>query len=59
MSDAYKTWQCQTCGYIYDEATGDIAEGLPAGTRWESIPDSWICPLCGTPKANFKMVEID
>ena len=21
-------------------------------------PDDWICPLCGTPKAEFDMVEI-
>jgi rubredoxin len=29
MSDEpYKSWQCRTCGYIYDEKAGDPDEGL-------------------------------
>lgn len=55
---SYKKWQCLSCGYIYDEALGDAAEGLAPGTRWGSIPEDWVCPMCGTPKANFDMVEI-
>ena len=27
MSAPYKTWQCRTCGYLYDEAEGDAGEG--------------------------------
>lgn len=53
-----KKWQCLSCGYIYDEAVGDPVEGLAPGTRWESIPEDWVCPMCGTPKGNFEMVEI-
>ena len=58
MSASYKTWQCRTCGYLYDEAAGDEGEGLAPGTRWADIPENWICPLCGTPKAEFDMVEL-
>jgi len=59
MQDApYKTWQCRSCGYVYDEALGDPLEGLTPGTRWEAIPEDWVCPMCGTPKSNFDMVEI-
>ena len=54
----YKTWQCRTCGYLYDEAAGDPAEGLAPGVRWSDLPDSWICPMCGTPKSDFDMVEL-
>lgn len=54
----FKVWQCRTCGYLYDEAAGDPAEGLAPGTRWVDIPSDWVCPLCGTPKAEFDMVEI-
>jgi len=54
----YKQWQCRTCGYIYDEAEGDTNEGLAPGVRWSDIPDAWVCPLCGTPKSDFDMVEI-
>ena len=57
-ADPYQTWQCRTCGYLYDEAAGDPMEGLAPGTRWRDLPDSWICPLCGTPKADFDMVEV-
>lgn len=59
MTDApFQTWQCRTCGYIYDEAAGDPDEGLAPGTRWSDIPDAWRCPLCGTAKADFDMVEL-
>jgi rubredoxin len=55
----YRTWQCGTCGFIYDEAEGLPDEGLPPGTRWADIPEDWICPDCGTAKAQFEMMEID
>ena len=40
-------WTCPGCGYVYDEATGHPREGLPAGTRWDDVPDDWFCPDCG------------
>ena len=59
MTKDFKTWQCRTCGYIYDEALGDLNEGLAPGTAWADIPETWICPLCGTPKSDFDMIELD
>jgi rubredoxin len=56
--DAFKTWQCGTCGFIYDEAEGLPDEGLPPGTRWSDIPESWNCPECGMAKSQFDMVEV-
>ena len=56
-AEPYKAWQCRTCGYIYEEEFGDPMEGLAPGTRWADIPEDWICPLCGTPKSDFDMVE--
>ena len=58
MSAPYLTWQCRTCGYIYDETEGAPAEGLAPGTRWAEVPADWVCPLCGTAKTDFDMVEI-
>jgi rubredoxin len=55
---AFKHWQCRTCGYLYDEAAGDPDEGLAPGMRWADVPEDWICPMCGTPKQDFDMVEI-
>jgi len=57
-AEPYKTYQCGTCGYIYDEAEGLPAEGFPPGTRWADIPDTWVCPDCGMAKSQFEMVEL-
>ena len=45
-----KRYICDVCGYIYDEAAGDPDNGVAAGTKWEDVPDSWVCPLCGVGK---------
>ena len=37
---------------------GDPGEGLAPGTRWADIPDDWVCPFCGTAKADFDMIEL-
>jgi rubredoxin len=52
-----KRWQCQMCGFIYDEADGLPDHGIAPGTRWADIPDDWTCPDCGTSKSQFEMSE--
>ncbi|MBP7254831.1 MAG: rubredoxin [Negativicutes bacterium] len=47
-------WICELCGYEYDEATGDSDNGIAAGTKFEDIPEDWVCPLCGAGKSEFK-----
>lgn len=54
----FKRYMCVLCGFIYDEAMGMPDEGVPAGTLWENIPITWICPDCGAVKDDFEMVEI-
>lgn len=54
-----RKWQCIVCGFIYDEAEGLLEEGIPPGTRWEDIPEDWVCPDCGTGKQDFEMIAID
>jgi rubredoxin len=44
---------CQVCGYVYDPAQGDPDNGVPAGTPFEKLPDSWECPVCGAAKSDF------
>ena len=53
-----KRWECQICGFVYDEAEGLPDEGIAPGTRWEDIPDDWECPDCSTGKSEFEMVEL-
>ncbi|TRX54989.1 rubredoxin--NAD(+) reductase [Thalassomonas sp. M1454] len=54
----YKIWECQVCAWIYDEAKGWPEDGIEPGTRWEDIPDDWLCPECGVGKEDFDMVAI-
>lgn len=54
MPVGYRKWICTVCDFIYDEALGLPAEGIPPGTRLEEIPDNWACPDCGVTKADFE-----
>jgi rubredoxin len=45
---------CTVCAYVYDPAVGDPDAGVPAGTRFEDLPEDWICPICGACKAEFE-----
>ena len=44
---------CELCGYVYDEDTSPLELGLPAGTKFDDLPDDWTCPLCGASKDMF------
>lgn len=57
MQQPLRKWQCAQCGFTYDEALGDEASGIPPGTRWADIPDTWQCPDCGSQKSDFQMIE--
>jgi rubredoxin len=39
-------WVCLECHWIYDPVKGDPRNGIPAGTPWEKVPDTWRCPEC-------------
>ncbi|MCF5705225.1 rubredoxin [Pseudomonas syringae] len=54
----FKVWQCILCGFMYEEEVGIPEEGIPAGTRWEDVPEDWICPECSATKQDFEMIEI-
>lgn len=49
-----KKYVCTLCGYVYDEAMGDPDSGIAAGTKWEDVPEDWVCPVCGADKASFE-----
>lgn len=58
MTQQYKSYMCQLCGLIYNEAEGWPEDGIPAGTLWENVPETWLCPECGASKDDFEMMEI-
>ena len=54
----YKKYMCVICGFIYDEELGWKEDNIAAGTKWDDLPDNWICPDCNVGKEDFEMVEI-
>lgn len=52
----YRKWVCVVCGHIYDEAEGDSDSGIAPGTRFEDIPEDWVCPECGVGKEDFELL---
>jgi len=51
---------CLECHYIYDPLKGDPKQGIPPGTAWENVPDTWQCPECKIFKAKkgvFKRLD--
>ena len=49
-------YECQVCGWIYDEDEGDPDSGIPAGTKFDDLPDDWVCPMCGAAKEDFELI---
>lgn len=50
-------WECQVCGYIYDPEIGDPESGVEPGTKFEDLPDDWVCPECGASKDEFEVYK--
>jgi flavin reductase (DIM6/NTAB) family NADH-FMN oxidoreductase RutF/rubredoxin len=44
----FKKFRCVVCGYVYDEEKEN--------TRFADLPDSWVCPVCGSEKSEFTEV---
>ncbi len=50
-------YQCPDCHYIYNEEAGDPDNGVSLGTKFEDLPASWVCPICGSEKTDFEHQE--
>ena len=44
---------CTVCGFVYDPEKGYPEDGIEPGTKFEDIPDDWVCPVCGAGKDKF------
>ena len=44
---------CNVCGWVYDEALGDVDNGIAPGTKFEELAEDFVCPLCGVGKEEF------
>jgi len=45
---------CKVCGYVYDPEKGDPDNGIEPSTKFEDLPDDWVCPVCGAGKEDFE-----
>lgn len=50
-------YECIVCGLVYDEKEGWPDDGIAPGTRWEDVPEDWLCPDCGVGKEDFELLE--
>lgn len=50
-------YRCTVCNYVYDPEKGDPDGGINPGTRFEDLPEDWVCPLCGAGKDVFEKDE--
>lgn len=51
-----KKYVCDVCGWEYDEAAGAPDQGIAPGTKFEDLPEDFVCPLCGVGKDSFSQV---
>jgi len=50
--------ECRACGYVYEPTKGDSTGKIPAMTRFEDLPPSWQCPVCGAKTSQFQNVGV-
>lgn len=51
-----KKYVCSICGYVYDEEVGYPEGKIAAGTKWEDLPEDFVCPECGVAKDMFELL---
>ena len=50
---------CDVCGYVYDEDLGEPDWDIAPGTKFEDLPEDFVCPVCLVERENFKLSEED
>jgi len=46
-------YQCPDCPYVYNEEEGFPDTGIAPGTKFNDLPDTWMCPVCEAEKIRF------
>ena len=50
--------QCQSCFTIYDATYGDAKATISIGTPFDTLPETYKCPVCEAPKSSFAKTEM-
>ncbi|NMB78346.1 MAG: rubredoxin [Methanomicrobiales archaeon] len=40
-------YRCRLCGYVYSPLRGEPHNGIPEGTEFDDLPETYVCPVCG------------
>lgn len=48
---------CDVCSWVYDETLRDSEQGIAPGTKFEDLPDDFVCPLCMVGKEQFSKLS--
>jgi rubredoxin len=48
------SYVCKECLNVYSEEYGDALTGLGPGVPFETLPASYVCPVCGAEKKHFR-----
>ncbi|MBD0832734.1 rubredoxin domain-containing protein [Aestuariibaculum sediminum] len=54
--ETHKTevYQCKECATIYENKYGDVTQNVSPNTPFESLPETYECSLCESPKSSFE-----
>jgi rubredoxin len=52
-----RQYRCLNCGEVFDEAMGNPHLGVAPSTRWDVLPEDWVCPQCGSDKRDFEAIS--
>ena len=50
-------YQCPDCSYVYNEEADDPSNRISPSNKFEDLPASWVCPICGAEKTGFEQQE--
>ena len=51
-------YQCVNCLTVYDEQVGDALAGVKAGTKFEELPKTYVCHVCGAGVGEFVLARL-
>ena len=52
-------YACTMCSYVYDEKRGEPHRGIKPGTKFEDLPDDYVCPVCALdPKISLQFGKV-
>jgi len=46
-------YTCNVCGWVYDEEEGYLDGDIAPGTKWDELPEDFVCPICMVGKDEF------